>query len=58
MGLGHARVSTNEQNLDLQLDAMKRAGCDQVFLEVITGKSRKRPDLDGHMAATKRATRL
>lgn len=53
MRFGYARVSTSEQNLDLQLDALKRAGCDRVFQDVITGKSRKRPGLDKLMADIK-----
>lgn len=53
MRFGYARVSTSEQNLDLQLDALKRAGCDQVFQDVITGKSRKRPGLDRLMTEIK-----
>lgn len=46
MKIGYARVSTVEQNLDLQLDALTIAGCEKIFMEKITGKVRSRPELD------------
>lgn len=46
MHIGYARVSTQEQNLDAQLDALKSANCEQVFQEKFTGKQRERPELN------------
>ncbi|OON65489.1 recombinase family protein [Hymenobacter sp. CRA2] len=43
---GYARVSAEDQNLATQLDALQRAGVDQIFAEKITGSSTTRPELD------------
>lgn len=47
MKIGYARVSTRDQNLDLQIDALKKAGCDDTYIykEEISGASRERPEL-------------
>jgi len=46
MLVGYARVSTQDQNLDAQRDALQKIGCDEIFEEKITGKKRERPELD------------
>ena len=46
MRIGYARVSTHDQNLDLQKDALKKAGCDKVIVDVASGKKEKRSGLD------------
>lgn len=43
---GYGRVSTQDQNLDAQEDALGRAGVDRVFIEKITGTKASRPELD------------
>jgi len=45
MIFGYARVSTKEQNLNLQIDALKKAGSEKIFQEKISGRSPKRPEL-------------
>lgn len=43
--IGYARVSTDDQNLDLQRDALALAGCSSIYEEIISGKSTERPEL-------------
>ena len=44
MKVGYARVSTIEQNLDLQLQALKKAGCQKIYREKVSGATRQRPE--------------
>ena len=46
MRLGYARVSTVDQNLQLQIDALNDARCDRIYTEHASGISRIRPELD------------
>ena len=45
MLIGYARVSTDDQTLDLQRRALTEAGCRRVFEEKVSGASRERPEL-------------
>jgi DNA invertase Pin-like site-specific DNA recombinase len=66
MRIGYARVSTTEQNLDLQRDALKRAGCEKIIEDTASGGKRERPGLErvqetlrhGDMLAVWRLDRL
>lgn len=46
--VGYARVSTSEQNLDMQIDALKRYGVDEkdIYVEKVSTRKAKRPVLD------------
>jgi DNA invertase Pin-like site-specific DNA recombinase len=46
MRIGYARVSTEDQTLDLQRDALNRAKCGEVYEEHATGKNTSRPHLE------------
>jgi DNA invertase Pin-like site-specific DNA recombinase len=46
MRIGYARVSTGEQKMDLQLDALEEAGCERLYQEKISGAAGSRPKLE------------
>ena len=46
MLLGYARISTNDQNFDLQIDALTKHGCERFYKDTVSGAKAKRPGLD------------
>lgn len=49
MKIGYARVSTEDQRLETQLAALRKAGCKKIFQEKISGMRRERPEFDKMM---------
>jgi DNA invertase Pin-like site-specific DNA recombinase len=45
MKIGYARVSTQDQDLAMQLDALSNAGCKNIYQEKYTGSTKERPEL-------------
>lgn len=51
MRIGYARVSTHDQNLDAQHDALQAAGCSRIYSDTISGATDRRPELDNALKA-------
>ena len=49
MKIGYARVSAKDQSLNLQVDALKEAGCKKIYSEHISGAKFERPELQAMM---------
>ena len=59
MRIGYARVSTDDQNLDLQLAALKKADCDDIFTDQgVSGARFSRPGLEQTMGALSKGDTL
>ena len=50
MKIGYARISANEQGFDLQIDALKKAGCKKIYREIISGVRAERQVLNELLA--------
>ena len=46
MKVGYARVSTKNQNLDLQIDALNKSGCKKIYQDIASGARTERPGLN------------
>ena len=54
MLIGYARVSTQQQTTDPQEDELRRAGCEQVFTDTISGAKAERPGLESMLAQARK----
>ncbi len=46
MKIGYARISTSEQKINLQVDELKKAGCEKLYQDIASGMKSKRPGFD------------
>lgn len=58
MKLGYARVSTTDQNPQLQIDALNSAGCERLFSEQASGAQRDRPELSSALSFARKGDLL
>jgi DNA invertase Pin-like site-specific DNA recombinase len=58
MLIGYARVSTQEQNLELQVEALTKAGCKKIFEDKVSGSRAERPGLTKALASFRRGDTL
>jgi DNA invertase Pin-like site-specific DNA recombinase len=58
MRIGYARVSTRDQNLELQLDALNKAGCSRIFTDKLSGAQLERPGLNEALSHLREADTL
>jgi DNA invertase Pin-like site-specific DNA recombinase len=58
MQIGYARISTGEQTLDLQRDALAADGCEHTYTDVISGSKESRPGLDDALAYIRKGDTL
>lgn len=56
--IGYARVSTHDQNLDLQKDALIKEGCTKIFTDTISGSKADRPGLTAALEYLREGDRL
>jgi hypothetical protein len=58
MRIGYARVSTRDQNLELQFDALNKAGCKRIFTDKLSGVQVERPGLKEALSHLREADTL
>ena len=58
MKIGYARVSTTDQTLEPQKDALPEAGCEKLFTDVASGARSQRPGLDETIAVCRHGDTL